>query len=47
VTLSTTGSQVFSLFFNTIGILTFALLVAFTRETALEVMQNECVCLPR
>ncbi|GAA6048621.1 hypothetical protein JCM3770_002061 [Rhodotorula araucariae] len=36
-----TGAQVFSLFFNTIGILTFALLVAFTRETALEAMQNE------
>ncbi|GAA5935815.1 hypothetical protein JCM3775_007337 [Rhodotorula graminis] len=38
---STTGAQVFSLFFNTIGILTFALLVAFTRETALEAMQTE------
>jgi len=30
-------------FYNTIGILTFALLVAFTRETALEAMQTKCV----
>ncbi|BGP48693.1 Potassium channel [Rhodotorula kratochvilovae] len=37
----TTGAQIFSLFFNTVGILTFALLVAFTRETALEAIQNE------
>ncbi|GAA5896777.1 hypothetical protein JCM8208_007085 [Rhodotorula glutinis] len=38
---STTGAQVFSVFYNTIGILTFALLVAFTRETVLEAMQTE------
>jgi hypothetical protein len=43
VTLNTTGSQVFSLFLNTVGILNFALLVTFTRATALEAMEEQCV----
>ncbi|BGP25086.1 potassium channel subfamily K, other eukaryote [Rhodotorula toruloides] len=41
VTLNTTGSQVFSLFLNTVGILNFALLVTFTRSTALEAMEEQ------
>ncbi|BGO91847.1 hypothetical protein NBRC10512_007645 [Rhodotorula toruloides] len=41
VTLNTTGSQIFSLFLNTVGILNFALLVTFTRATALEAMEEQ------
>ncbi|GAA5967668.1 hypothetical protein JCM11641_005728 [Rhodosporidiobolus odoratus] len=38
---ASTGSQIFSLFFVTAGIITFAIVVAFTRATALEAMQEE------
>lgn len=43
VTLNTTGAIVFSIFWNVFGILTFALLVTFTRATALEAIQEQCV----
>ena len=41
VTLNTTGAIVFSVFWNVFGILTFALLVTFTRATALEAVQEQ------
>ncbi|GAA5983873.1 hypothetical protein JCM10908_005958 [Rhodotorula pacifica] len=41
VTLNTTGAIVFSMFWNVFGILTFALLVTFTRATALEAVQEQ------
>ncbi|CEQ39669.1 SPOSA6832_01222 [Sporobolomyces salmonicolor] len=41
ITPSSTGSRIFAIFWNSLGILSFALLVAFTRATALEAMQEE------
>ncbi|GAA5874174.1 hypothetical protein JCM1840_000375 [Sporobolomyces johnsonii] len=41
ITPSSTGSRVFAIFWDSLGILAFALLVAFTRATALEAMQEE------
>ncbi|GAA5863027.1 hypothetical protein JCM8547_003660 [Rhodosporidiobolus lusitaniae] len=41
ITPDTTGAQVFAIFFNTVGIVAFAIVVAFVRATALEAMQEE------
>ncbi|GAA5864245.1 hypothetical protein JCM3774_001268 [Rhodotorula dairenensis] len=41
VTLNTTGAIIFSVFWNVFGILAFALLVTFTRATALEAVQEQ------